>query len=159
MGMLRRRSLERDEDKCSVIVEFVDACADQAGVAVDAATCREVVDRLAAGFADRVGQLVDQLDGGWQRRRFDAALRRLPRQECALDAAFRALVTAELSDAQRAAIGTALDRELDAAGPNVVETLRTQRFDEASRELVPRGPAVNGPARPPEGSAGSRARS
>lgn len=138
MEIVRRRSLERDEDKCAVVNELVDACADAAGVAVDPATCREVAGRLEAGFADRVVSLVGQLEGGWQRRRFDAAMRHRPVQECVLNAAFRALVTAELSPEQRADIARQLEQELGAAVPAVVETLRTQRFDERTRELVPR---------------------
>jgi hypothetical protein len=136
--IVRRRSLERDEDKCSVIAEFVDACTKASGVDVDEATGREVAGRLEAGFADRIVSLVEQLEGGWQRRRFDAAMRHRPVQECVLDAAFRALVTAELSPEQRAEIARQLEEELGAAGPAVVETLRTQRFDETSRDLVPR---------------------
>ena len=138
MEIVRRRSLERDEDKCSVIAEFVEACAQATEVEVDPATSREVVGRLEAGFADRVVSLVEQLEGGWQRRRFDAAMRHRPVQECVLNAAFRALVTAELSPEQRVDIARQLDWELEAAGAAVVETLRTQRFDEVTRDLVPR---------------------
>lgn len=148
MDIVRRRSLERDEDKCSVIAELVDACVAASGVEVDAATTREVVGRLEAGFADRVVSLVEQLEGGWQRRRFDAAMRHRPVQESVLDAAFRALVTAEVAPEERVAIGRQLDDELAAAAPAIVETLRVQRFDEELRELVPRSSAAGQSGRP-----------
>jgi hypothetical protein len=148
MDIVRRRSLERDEDKCSVIAELVDACAAASGAAVDAQTTREVVGRLEAGFADRVVSLVEQLEGGWQRRRFDAAMRHRPVQESVLDAAFRALVTAEVTPEERIGIARQLDAELGAAAPAIIETLRMQRYDEELRELVPRSSADDQSARP-----------
>jgi len=148
MDIGRRRSLERDEDKCSVISELVEACALASGVEVDAATLREVVGRLEAGFADRVVSLVEQLEGGWQRRRFDAAMRHRPVQESVLDAAFRALVTAEVTPEERTAIGRQLDDELAAAAPAIVETLQMQRYDEELRELVPRSSEPDQPGCP-----------
>jgi hypothetical protein len=136
--MHRRRWLGHDHEPTEVIEDVVAQCARLAGTLVGAPTRAALAARLEIGFAERVGRIVAWLDTGWQRARYEAALRRRPMHESVLEAAFRALEVADLAPEDRAAIARMLDLELDAAVPMLVQWLRTRRYDEASDAFVPR---------------------
>lgn len=136
--MLRRCWVEDDGDPTAVIADVVAGCARACGAPVDDATRSALAVRLEIGFAERIARIVAQIDRGWQRIQFEAAMRRSPRQQSVLDAAFRALDAADLTGTEKAAIARMLDLELDAAVPMLVQTMRRRRYDPCRDALVPR---------------------